>query len=455
MRSGASTARRSAPCSVAIRENEQRARFVGYPTNRYKLVAFVVLRGAHGLAGVLLAFHHRMTSADPISVAFSGELLAMVIIGGMRSFLGPALGALFFVIFRDCLSRGTANWLLYFGLLFVGVRRVLARRARGPLAADTAPLRPKLVEPPRWQGARSSTAWRCRPSCARASTRRRRRARGDAVWRRPSAASTRCTASSLAVRDRTLHALIGPNGAGKTTLFNLISGMFAPGRGPVTLAGQLDRGPLAGAITRAGVGRSFQITNLFRRSRSRRTCASRCRRATHRASGSGSTRSATSSVSDRAARGDAHHGPGGHGAAQAGSLSYGGQRLLDMALALATAPRVLLLDEPLAGLAAAERDRVGDLIKSISADMPVLLVEHDIDRVFALADRVTVMNDGEVLVDGSVADARDSRACRRSTSARAPRARRERAAASARTRRCCSTSTGVNTFYGKSHILRT
>ena len=79
-----------------------------------------------------------------------------------------------------------------------------------------------------------------------------------------------------------------------------------------------------------------------------------------------------------------------------------------MALALATRPRVLLLDEPLAGLAAAERERVGRLIKGISADLPVLLVEHDIDRVFALADAVTVMNDGEVLVDGTVEDARYS-----------------------------------------------
>src|SRR3954447_5156752 len=104
---------------VAIRENEQRARFVGYPTNRYKLVAFVASAGLTGLAGVLLMFNNRMTSAEPISVAFSGELLAMVIIGGMRSFLGPAIGALFFVIFRDSLSRITEDWLLYFGLLFV------------------------------------------------------------------------------------------------------------------------------------------------------------------------------------------------------------------------------------------------------------------------------------------------------------------------------------------------
>src|SRR5207244_11599250 len=98
--------------------------------------------------------------------------------------------------------------------------------------------------------------------------------------------------------------------------------------------------------------------------------------------------------------------------AEAGLLSYGGQRLLDMGLALASGPRVLLLDEPLAGLSAAERERVAQLIKRISTDIPVLLVEHDIDRVFALADRVTVMNEGIVLVDGTVDDARDSAAVR-------------------------------------------
>ena len=87
--------------------------------------------------------------------------------------------------------------------------------------------------------------------------------------------------------------------------------------------------------------------------------------------------------------------------ADAGSLSYGGQRLLDMGLALAVKPHILLLDEPLAGLAAAERERIGALVKHLSRELPVLLVEHDIDRVFRLADHVTVMNDGKVLVDGT------------------------------------------------------
>src|SRR5262249_30232804 len=94
--------------------------------------------------------------------------------------------------------------------------------------------------------------------------------------------------------------------------------------------------------------------------------------------------------------------------AQAASLSYGGQRVLDMGLALATGPRPLLPDEPLAGLAPAERERIARLIKDMSAEIPVLLVEHDIDRVFQIADRVTVMNEGKVLVDGDIEAARSN-----------------------------------------------
>jgi ABC-type branched-subunit amino acid transport system ATPase component len=125
-----------------------------------------------------------------------------------------------------------------------------------------------------------------------------------------------------------------------------------------------------------------------------------------------------------------------------------------MGLALATAPRVLLLDEPLAGLAAAERERVAALIKRIAADIPVLLVEHDIDRVFALADRVTVMNEGRVLLDGTAEDARQSSKLREvyigsGTAALAaqPRGHRERPAAE------LLQVERLNTFYGKSHVI--
>jgi ABC-type branched-subunit amino acid transport system ATPase component len=115
---------------------------------------------------------------------------------------------------------------------------------------------------------------------------------------------------------------------------------------------------------------------------------------------------------------------------------------------------VLLLDEPLAGLAAAERDRVGRLIKSISAEIPVLLVEHDIDRVFALADAVTVMNDGEVLVDGTVADARKSPKVQEIYIGSGTHALAGRASPSAAREAVLLRLASVDTFYGKSHILR-
>jgi branched-chain amino acid transport system ATP-binding protein len=139
--------------------------------------------------------------------------------------------------------------------------------------------------------------------------------------------------------------------------------------------------------------------------------------------------------------------------AEASSLSYGGQRLLDMGLALATQPRILLLDEPLAGLAVAERERIAKLIKTLSTEIPILLVEHDIDRVFRIADHVTVMNDGAVLVDGSVEDARSNDKVREvyigSGSAAVAAEQRKSDVEPDR----LLTVDSVNTFYGKSHIL--
>ena len=104
---------------MAIRENQLRATFQGYPVERYKLGVFVISAVVTGLAGALLAFQTYLVSAEAVSVPFSGELLAMVVIGGMRSMLGPALGALFFILFRELFSIWTPNWLLWFGLIFV------------------------------------------------------------------------------------------------------------------------------------------------------------------------------------------------------------------------------------------------------------------------------------------------------------------------------------------------
>ena len=436
---------------VAIRENEQRARFIGYPTNNVKLFAFVASATLTGFAGILLLFNNRMTSAEPISVAFSGELLAMVIIGGMRSFLGPALGALFFVIFRDNLSRVTENWLLYFGLLFVAFVVFSPTGLVGLYEKLTA-------------------RWRKRPADEAAMAHRQAGTITLPAFLKPAqhGAAPIIEVNSLAksfggihavrgvslrMRDRSLHALIGPNGAGKTTAFNLISGMFSPDAGSITLAGESIAGLAPERITRAGVGRSFQITNLF----PTLTVAENVRLAVQsrdpKRFAFWTHAHALANVNRETAEVVRTMGLAGVEAAEAASLSYGGQRLLDMSLALATKPRVLLLDEPLAGLATAERERVGQLIKGISRDIPVLLVEHDIDRVFALADAVTVMNDGEVLVDGTVDDARDSARVQEVYIGSGAHALAGRARASAARETTLLRLAAVNTFYGKSHIL--
>ena len=131
---------------VAIRENEQRARFIGYSTNRYKLIGFVMSASVVAVAGVLSVFNHRFASAEPLGVAFSGELIAMVVIGGMRSFLGPALGALFFILFREFLSIWTPHWLFYFGLLFIGFIIFSPTGLVGVAEKLIAPWRARVVE---------------------------------------------------------------------------------------------------------------------------------------------------------------------------------------------------------------------------------------------------------------------------------------------------------------------
>ncbi|XYD10369.1 branched-chain amino acid ABC transporter ATP-binding protein/permease [Methylobacterium sp. NMS12] len=437
---------------VAIRENEQRAGFLGYATNRYKLAAFVISATITGLAGALSAYSHRFTSADPISIAFSGELLAMVVIGGMRSFLGPALGALFYILFREFLSIYTADWLLYFGLLFVAFIVFSPDGLVGIAARLLKPFRRVPAEGAAMSARRAGASGRVPARfIAEGRTDGPVLVADDIKKHFGPVAAVRGV--SFAVADRTLHALIGPNGAGKTTAFNLLSGMFRPSAGSIRLDGHEIAGLEPHAITRAGLGRSFQITNLFP-GLSVEENVRLAVQARHRAHFSPWRDAlAIREIADDTAELLRWTGLSGIERAEAGSLSYGGQRLLDMGLALATRPRVLLLDEPLAGLAAAERERVGDLIKALSADIPVLLVEHDIDRVFRLADRVTVMADGAVLVDGSVADARDDarvQAVYLGSGTAAIAAKPRASAAEAETLLAME---GVDTFYGKSHIL--
>jgi branched-chain amino acid transport system ATP-binding protein len=211
----------------------------------------------------------------------------------------------------------------------------------------------------------------------------------------------------LDVAEGSVHALVGPNGAGKTTLFNLLTGFLKPTAGSVLLAGGRE---LAGrnpeAITRLGVARSFQITSLF----AELTPHQHVELALASPTGLGwrfwRSDRALARFAERAEELLDQVGLSGHGDVPAGSLPYGSKRALELALALALDPKVLLLDEPTAGMGVEDVDRTSELIRKIRAGRTVVLVEHNMNVVASLADRVTVLQHGKVLAEGPYAEIR-------------------------------------------------
>jgi len=215
---------------------------------------------------------------------------------------------------------------------------------------------------------------------------------------------------SLECRVGEVHAVIGPNGAGKTTLINMLSGDLAPSSGQVILGGRDVTGLASHRMSKLGVGRSYQKTNVFLPF----TAFENCRLAAQSRLPS-SMRFFRQALSNRevnaaAERALAAAGLEGRSATPVAALSHGEQRQVEIAMALATAPSVLLLDEPLAGMGAEESSRIVVLVKRLAADHAILLVEHDMDAVFAVADVLTVMVNGSVLESGAPARIRASRA---------------------------------------------
>jgi branched-chain amino acid transport system ATP-binding protein len=214
---------------------------------------------------------------------------------------------------------------------------------------------------------------------------------------------------SLTLERGTLHAVIGPNGAGKSTLINLLSGEIPLSAGQVYLNGRdISLWP-AWRRGRAGVGRTFQRTNVMLDM----TVLENARLAVQARGQIGLMRSALNGEVVQAALA-ALHRAGLTDATDtiAGTLSHGQARLLEIAMAVAGAPAVLLLDEPLAGLGPDETTPVANLLRELARDHAVLLVEHDMDVVFAVADRITVMVDGRVLATGTPLEIRTSAAVR-------------------------------------------
>jgi len=208
---------------------------------------------------------------------------------------------------------------------------------------------------------------------------------------------------TLTVRDGERRAVIGPNGAGKTTLFNVLTGELPPTGGDVRLAG--------GEITRLrpwqrarlGLARVYQRTELFAPLSARENVALAV------AARAGPYRGFRAPPRSEYTAADAlleRVGLAGRENAAARILSHGERRQLELAVALAQRPRVLLLDEPTAGMSPAETARITELISGLDRALTILIVEHDMDVVFRLADRVSVLHEGRVIADGTVSEIR-------------------------------------------------
>ena len=442
----------------AIRENEQRASFVGYNTRAYKFAAFVLSCACTGLAGILYALLIRFVYPETVHVNFSGEILAMTVVGGMRHFLGPALGGAFFVFFRDFLSAYTENWLVVFGALFMcfilvspqglfgigerlavtlGLRRRdpeahLPPRPAAPPAAVPSPLPPPASRPfPSPTG----------PPILEVRGLTKRFGALVAVDR-----------VDLTVRRGELLSVIGPNGAGKTTLFNALTGLFPPDGGRAIFRGRDITASAPHALVRWGMARSFQIVSVFHqltafenvrlavqaRSRARRSLLAW-------ADGLHGLNGAAWALLDQVGLAD-------RAAAHASGLSHGDQRLLEIGIVLATEPELLLLDEPLAGLAPAERTRVAEMIRRLAGRVTVILIEHDIDRVLAISDRIAVLHQGRVIAEGTPGDVQRNPEVQAAYLGGARAVAPPTAAAAVAAAPLLAVE-GLNTFYGKSHVL--
>jgi branched-chain amino acid transport system ATP-binding protein len=215
---------------------------------------------------------------------------------------------------------------------------------------------------------------------------------------------------SLQLEAGKVHAVIGPNGAGKSTLINLLSGELPPSEGLIRYGGADITGASPDSISRMGIGRSFQITNLY----PSLSCFQNCRIAAQSRLPSSMRffrpASQLVEVSDRAQRALDRCGLAQRSRDLASMLSHGDRRKLEIAMVLATEPDLFLLDEPLAGMGAHESREILDLLKTVARHHTLIVIEHDMDAVFAIADTLTVMVNGEVIATGSVDQVRADRA---------------------------------------------
>jgi branched-chain amino acid transport system ATP-binding protein len=377
---------------VAVRESEIAARSVGLNPVVVKTTAFAVSAVFAGLAGAVFA--PLMMFVAPDSFPFSQSILFLfaVIVGGAEWVLGPVVGAIITVVLPELLSGLAEYRLLFFGTLLLIVLWLAPEGAIGTIARRLARAK---------KAGASGGAFDLSGLLAVEGARHALLVEDTGISfggiRAASQVSFRAEGASIT-------SLIGPNGAGKTTVLNIIGGFYRPDTGSIRLGGsELARMP-AWRIARAGIARTYQTTQLFGSMSVIENVLVAMRRGRL---GAPFAKAATARELRSAEALLAFVGYRGPPDARADALPHADRRLAEIARALATRPRLLLLDEPAAGLLPADKAALSTLLRRIAAlGITVLLVEHDMPLVMDISDHVVVLDAGIIIATGSPSEVR-------------------------------------------------
>ncbi|MBN8979552.1 ABC transporter permease subunit [Castellaniella denitrificans] len=387
----------------AIQGNPKRAMALGHSIQSYKLIVFVVAAAYGGLAGGLLGLFQSYMPPDAFALDTSAQLVIQTVMGGAGTLLGPLLGATIWLYLYEGLQQvGSLGpyWKLILGIVFVVLVTVFRHGVAGALISLFRRRRqlPADVD----DGASTRVAGSLDIVPPLATTRPGApvlEARGVSKHYGGLKANSDI---DFTLREGELHGVIGPNGAGKSTFFAMLAGELPTTTGKVFFRGQEITGIGVTSVCQLGMSKSYQINQLFEHLTVRQNVMipvlARLR-GRYRADLLSNLHSEhlDAQVNAAIALVDLSH----HADTQVSEMSYGEKRRLEIGLALATGANVLLFDEPLAGLGPEERVLVVSLLKSIRQGRSMVIVEHDMDAMFELAERITVLYEGRKLTEGT------------------------------------------------------
>jgi ABC-type branched-subunit amino acid transport system ATPase component/ABC-type branched-subunit amino acid transport system permease subunit len=361
----------------ATRDAETASQSVGLNLVRVRSAAFVLSAFVAGIAGALFAALNNFISPESFPFFQSITFLLVVLVGGPGTMLGPLAGAVVVVLIPEMLGFLEEYRLLFFGVLLLGVLLVAPEGIMGGLEKRL------FRRPPRRARADAGEA---EAILLRAAAPASLRVEAVSV----AFGGTRAVSEvSLAASAREVTSIIGPNGAGKTTLLNLIGGFYRADAGSVSLGEERLPAGRTYRIARLGVARTFQTTQLF----PQMTVLENLLVASRRAHASEKRRSAEALLAFVGYQGDVER--------MARELPHVDRRLVEIARALALRPRLLMLDEPAAGLDDADTARLGGLLRRIAATgVAVLIIEHDMGLVMRISDHVVVLDAGRRIAEG-------------------------------------------------------